>query len=284
LHVTTAHPEYAITVLAGPVTKALREFRVIAGHLDVSMDGHSLVAVGAPKDPDKLHDYLNALDAVKAAFEATELRAYKTKLRKAKFRFYRRPDWRLVGNDDSLIDKYGLTRQGHHHSTEKVVRGSNGGLPLEAFIHRWQTTKIIHYRDSKGRRRTREVTEYHDETVIFVELPFSVPLLSVNAPGGGRKVQFEWEEFNDSFTVRTTDPKFAYDVIHPRTMEYLTATGPIPFAINGSMMRFFPRTHDTLVIGSCADVAHGLWSRVPSFLWKDLGVTPPIFRRSTITG
>ena len=50
-------------------------------------------------------------------------------------------------------------------------------------------------------------------------MPFSLPLLSVGGGWGGKKVRFESEDFNDRFTVRTDTPKFAYDVIHPRTME-----------------------------------------------------------------
>jgi len=57
-------------------------------------------------------------------------------------------------------------------------------------------------------------------------MPFSFPLISVGGGWGGKKIRFESEEFNDRFTVRTNDPKFASDVIHPRTMEFLTAVEP----------------------------------------------------------
>jgi hypothetical protein len=121
------------------------------------------------------------------------------------------------------------------------------------------------------------VTENHDETVAGVRLPFSVPLLSVNVAGLGSQVEFEGIAFNRAFTVRTSSRKFAYDVIHPRTMEYLEAVRPLPFVVQGSVMRFFPPRHDSLLLGECADLAAGLWSRVPSFVWKDLGEVPPAF-------
>jgi hypothetical protein len=37
--------------------------------------------------------------------------------------------------------------------------------------------------------------------------------------------------------------------------------------------------HDTQRIGFCADFAHEFFSRVPSFVWNDLQITPPRFRR-----
>ena len=69
------------------------------------------------------------------------------------------------------------------------------------------------------------------------------------------------------------------DVIHPRTMEFLTALQPPAFRIEGTEMRFLVDKHDTQLIGLCADFAHEFFSRVPSFVWKDLQISPPTFRR-----
>jgi hypothetical protein len=107
----------------------------------------------------------------------------------------------LIGRDDTLISNYGLTTAGGGHTTEKVIRGNNDGLPIEAFIHRWKTQRTETYTDSEGRTRTRTVTENHSEIISAVTIPF------------------------------------------------------------------------------CADFAHEFFSRVPSFVWKDLQITPPAFRR-----
>jgi hypothetical protein len=197
----------------------------------------------------------------------------------AGFGFYCHPDWLLIGRDDSLIAKYALTTAGFGHTTEKVIRGSNDGLPIEAFTHRWQTQRTETYTDSEGRTRTRTVTENHSEIVTAIMMPFSFPLLSVGGGGGGEKVRFESEQFNDRFTVRTADPKFASDVIHPRTMEFLMAVQPPGFRIEGGVMRFAVDRHDTRLIGVCADFAHEFFGCVPPFVWRDRQITPPAFRR-----
>ena len=177
------------------------------------------------------------------------------------------------------VAKYDLTRSGFGHTTEKVIRGYNDGLPIEAFIHRWKTERTERYTDSDGNSHTRTVTEDHSEILTAITMPFSFPLLSVGGGWGGKKVRFESEEFNDRFTVRTDDPKFASDVIHPRTMEFLLALQPPAFRIEGTEMRFQVDKHDTQLIGLCADFSHEFFSRVPPFVWKDLQISPPAFRR-----
>lgn len=276
--VQTGDASYARALLSTPVVGAVTAFGQAGHRLDLSIDGAHLVAVGAPKDPDALEAYVEALAPIVAALDPAALSAYAQPVGPPRFGFYGHPDWQLVGRDDRLIDKYDLTTAGFGHVTEKVVHGDNGGLPVDAFIHRWKTRRTETSTDSQGKTTTRTVTEDHDEVVAAVELPFELPLLSVNGPRGGKKVRFESEEFNDAFTVRTDDPRFASDVIHPRMMEYLTRTGPPGFAINGPLMRFEVAEHDTITIGFCADFAHDFLSRVPSFVWSDRQITPPPLR------
>ncbi len=250
-----------------------------AGHSpDVSIDGQNLVAVGAPKDPDELQAYLEALAAVALAVDAAALAPYAQPPLPPRFGFYGRPDWVLVGRDDSLIARYDLTRAGFGHETVKVVHGDNGGLPVDGFIHRWKTQRTETYTDSEGRTQTRTVTDEHSEVICAVRMPFAWPMLSVGGGWGGERVKFESEEFNDRFTVRTADAKFAYDVLHPRTMEFLMHEQPPGFRIDHDVMRFSVNKHDSEAIGRCADFAHAFFGRVPSFVWKNLQVTPPEFR------
>ena len=277
--VRAADAGYAGAAVSGSVLDAIAAFGQAGHKVDLSIDGQQLVAVGAPKDPDQLQAYLEKLEAVAQAFNPGVLAPYQVTPPAAGFGFYGHPDWQLIARDDTLIAKYGLTTAGFGHSTEKVIRGSNDGLPIEAFIHRWKTQRTETYTDSDGRTQTRTVTENHSEIVTAIMMPFSCPMLSVGGGWGGKRVRFESEEFNDRFAVRTDNPKFASDVLHPRTMEFLMAAQPPGFRIEGNGMRFSVDKHDTQLIGCCADFAHEFFGRVPSFVWKDLKITPPTFRR-----
>jgi hypothetical protein len=278
--VRAADPGYARTALSAPVLEAIAAFGQAGHRVDLSIDGEHLVAIGAPKDPDQLQAYLELLGGVAQAIDPTGLASYTTAPPPPGFGFYGHPDWRLIGRDDALIAKYGLTTAGFGQSTEKVIRGSNDGLPVEAFIHRWKTQRTETYTDSEGHSQTRTVTDNHSEILTAITMPFAFPLISVGGGWGGKKVRFESEEFNNRFTVRTDDAKFASDVIHPRTMEFLMSVQPPGFRIAGDVMRFSVDKHDTQQIGFCADFAHEFFSRVPSFVWKNLQISPPAFRRT----
>jgi hypothetical protein len=277
--VRAADVGYPKTALAASALDAVAAFGQAGHRVDLSIDGQQLVAVGAPKDPEQLQSYLEQLGAIARAFNPEALAPYRVTPPPPGFGFYGHPDWQLIGRDDTLIAKYDLTTAGFGHTTEKVVRGANDGLPIEAFIHRWKTQRTETYTDSDGRTQSRTVTEDHSEILIGITMPFSFPMLSVGGGWGGKKVRFESEEFNDRFTVRADNPKFASDVIHPRTMEFLMAVQPPGFRIEGNAMRFPVDKHDTQLIGFCADFAHEFFARVPSFVWKDVQITPPAFRR-----
>ena len=280
LQVRAADPGYARAVLTSATLNAIATFGQAGYPVDLSIDGQQLVAVGAPKQPDELEAYLEALAPVVQTIDPARLSSYAATPRPPGFAFYGRPDWVYVGRDDSLITAYGLTQVGFGHSTEKLIRATNDGLPLDAFVHRWKTQRTETYTDSDGNTRTRTVTEQHSETVCVVNMPFAFPLISVGGGWGGERVRFESEEFNDRFKIKTNSPKFTYDVIHPRTMEYLMAVDPPDFRIEDHQMRFSLGSHDSLLIGFCADFAHEFFGRVPSFVWKNLGIDQPEFRRS----
>jgi hypothetical protein len=133
--VRAADSAYARTALPAGVLDVIASFGQAGHRVDLSVEGQQLVAVSAPKDPDQLQAYLEGLARIAQALQSSSLAPYRTPPRPPGFGFYGHPDWQLIGRDDALIAKYGLTTAGFGHTTEKVIRGSNDGLPIEAFIH-----------------------------------------------------------------------------------------------------------------------------------------------------
>lgn len=82
-------------------------------------------------------------------------------------------------------------------------------------------------------------------SICVAALPVSLPYLEVshmNALGrmaqslGERPIQIESEEFNRSYTVRSSDPKFASDVLSPTVVQALLAQPPLHWFIEGGLL------------------------------------------------
>jgi hypothetical protein len=119
--VRAADSAYARAALSAGVLDAIASFGQAGRRVDLSVDGQQLVAVGAPKDLDQLQTYLEGLARIAQALQSSSLAPYRTPAPAPGFGFYGHPDWQLIGRDDTLIAKYGLTTAGFGHTTEKVI-------------------------------------------------------------------------------------------------------------------------------------------------------------------
>ncbi|SDE54037.1 hypothetical protein [Auraticoccus monumenti] len=272
-----AFADAALSVMAGPLEELARVLPV-----DLSVDGHDLVALGAPKEAEELAAVLEALAAVAASLGTPALEGFRTPEPEARFRFHGHPDWVYHGDRDDMLRLVRHTTNGFGHRAEHVLTGGRDGLAFIALRHHWKTQRTVTSTDSEGRTTTRTVTDHHSEDLCEVALPAVCPLLSVGGGGWfrpGEKIHFESEAFNDSLEVRSTAPRFAHDVIHPRQIEYLMARRPPAFTIEGQVLRI-SSDHDTVWLGRALESVTGFLARVPGWVWKDLGLpVEPAFTR-----
>ncbi len=117
--------------------------------------------------------------------------------------------------------------------------------------------------------------------VVATPTPSPRPYLQVGLEGAGSKLlalfgardlQLESEEFNRVFRISTGDKRFAYDVLHPRMMEWLLAdqrSRGLPFRFEGTDLVCWTLTemHPYHVLGM-ADYLMDLAERVPAFVWR----------------
>ncbi|MGW6280268.1 DUF3137 domain-containing protein [Kribbella sp. NPDC055071] len=267
-----ADPEFAAAVLTPQVCERLSA--VAAGYtgVNISIDGDQLTSLGPPhKDPELLAPWLELLGSVAAAIDAAPVDRWIQPPLPPRLHFYHHPDWYWVGVDDSLLELTAVTRGGHDHSTSEVIRGRDGdGPPFVAFTHRWKTTRTETYTDSEGRSQTRTVTDNHSEPILGFQLPVQMPPLQVARRGRG--ITFESQQFNEKFSVRAQDQKYAYDVIHPRQMEYLMASSPAEFSIAGEWAWFSAGVHNHPTIAHHSLFLRGFLARIPRFVWRNIGL------------
>lgn len=267
-------PDFAAELLNPQVCSQLSAMAAGLPGLNVSIDSDQLVVLNPPREkPDLLAAWLEQLGAVAAAIDAAPLDRWIQPEPQPRLTFYHHPDWWWIGVDDSLLEFTPVTRSGHDHNTSEVIRGRDGdGPPFVAFTHHWKTTRTESYTDSEGRTQTRTVTENHSEPILGFQLPIRMPRLEVGRKGFGGGISFESEAFNRQFAVHAQDTKFAYDVIHPRQMEYLMANPPASFRIEEEWAWFSPGEHSQPAIAHSSEFLRGFLARVPRFVWRNLGL------------
>ena len=132
-----------------------------------------------------------------------------------------------------------------------------------------------------GRQRTT-----HHFFVLAVALPTFMPSLEVTpdnfltraaaAVGIGSGIELESEDFNRHFRVSARNPKFASDVLTPRTMQAMLSTAQgLSWRIEGSDVVSWGSGHlEPVALLSRLASLCGVVDGIPDFVWHDNGYDP----------
>jgi hypothetical protein len=182
----------------------------------------------------------------------------------------------------TAADPYGLPdrwpgrpfHSGYGRRATNVVTGQVGSHPMIAFDYEYKEDST----DSKGHSST---TTYH-YAVCALGLACPLPELDVTPEGvlsrigqalGMQDIELESEDFNRRFRVKCPNPKFATDVLSPRTMELLLNAGKPHFRFAGTdvvsaqsgALEPADLLNRTAVLAAVVD-------GIPAFVWKDFGL------------
>ena len=126
----------------------------------------------------------------------------------------------------------------------------------------------------------------HTYSVTALDPPVPLPSLTVepegwlsrvaDAVGLTDEVDVESAEFNDAFSVRATNCKFAYDVLHPRHPELLPRSPRTGWWIGGgaTVVAAPERSLDLdEVVGVLTHLTRVV-AQIPTFVWLDRGYDP----------
>ena len=180
--------------------------------------------------------------------------------------------WTYTPRDDSWVDRFegspfgrGSSRRATH-----VLRGEFAGRDMVAFHYRYLT------RSHNGQQQT---TQTHKFTVVALALPASLPWLELTGENvltrigsalGLADVELESEDFNRRYRVTADDRRFAYDVLHPRTMEQLLAQPTVNLRLSGADALLWDNgfADPEELPGMLAPLAQ-LVDGIPSYVWSD---------------
>lgn len=175
--------------------------------------------------------------------------------------------WHYTQADRSLARRWDGSPfgAGYARRTSYVITGTHRGAAFVAFEYRYTESEG----DSSTTRRF---------TVVALDLPAARPRLQVTRETGMsrflgrfgfRDLQLESEQFNDTFRIDTDDDRFAYDVLHPRMMEWLLAGARAPFRFDGGqLLAWRPGPVEPEEVVALLGCACDIRDRVPSFVWK----------------
>jgi hypothetical protein len=179
-------------------------------------------------------------------------------------------------------DPYGLSerhdgrfpalREGSNRYAYNVIHAERDGLPVWIFDHHHETYSTDH----KGHR----TTHHHHGTFVLVRHDVDLGQLDVREEGifdkvaaafGFDDIDFESAEFSRRWRVKAADREFAYQVFHPRMMEYFLALDGLTLATNGpyGLYRLGRGTMDPGEIGRTLRIVTDFVERLPRFVRKD---------------
>lgn len=146
-----------------------------------------------------------------------------------------RRGWRFSAAKDHAHDEeyshFEIFRSGHSRYAFNTMEG-----PVEVHGRAcFAKAGDFHYRRTSGSGKNRRTTTYRFSYLIL-HLPYaSSPDLLIRREGlfdklksvfGFDDIDFESAEFSRKFYVQSPDKRFAYDVCHPRMLEFLLAENP----------------------------------------------------------
>lgn len=172
------------------------------------------------------------------------------------------PDQELARRHQRLAAMSRGTRP-HAHN---LLHGTYKGREVRCFDYRFTV--------QQGKNRH---TETHG--IILTPVPAGFPRLEI-APEtvlhkladvvGMGDIDFESDEFSRRFWVASQDRRFAYDLIHPRMMEFLLEVGPSLWEIrDGVLCHWQRKAHKPAEIEPALERVVRFLDLVPEYLLKD---------------
>lgn len=184
--------------------------------------------------------------------------------------------WRFTPDSDySMEDRhpgFSCLHEGSQRYAYNITQGPCHDRSLCAFDYHYETYST----DSKGRRQTHH--HYFSAVVLETDLPLK-PLF-IRAEGffdkiteflGFDDIDFESSEFSKKFYVKSPDKKWAYDVLHQKTMEYLLEAPRYTLEFDGHcVIAYQSVTFSVQEFEAGMALIEGVLDRLPNYLIREL--------------
>jgi hypothetical protein len=183
--------------------------------------------------------------------------------------------WQFTVADDSWTGRWNGEPfdEGDHRKARNVICGTWKSRSFASFDYSYET----HSSNGNGGRST----SVHRFTVVSLALPTDLPRLQVTPESlfsrvghafGMSDIDMESEDFNRAFRVSCPDPKFACDVLTPRTMQLLLSRSHFGWRIEVTeLVCWWSGEQDAVAVTEALSTMCDVIDGIPSFVWHDHG-------------
>jgi hypothetical protein len=134
----------------------------------------------------------------------------------------------------NYYDCFELFKRGHGRHSYDLIHGRRAEMEVKMFDYSYKT--------GSGKNQT---THVRSVCILEMQLRYGFPYVIIRPEGffdkfasaiGFNDIDFESVEFSKKFFVKGEDRRFAYDLIHPRMMEFLIRVGRVCIELYGKSM------------------------------------------------
>jgi hypothetical protein len=153
--------------------------------------------------------------------------------------------------------------RGHSRYARNVMKGELNGNTITAFDY--------HYTTGHGKNRS-----HHNFSALILHSPLPLRPLFIRRENvfdkvteflGMDDIDFESAEFSRKFYVKAEDKRWAYDVIHPRMMEYLLSAPSFSVQFDfTNIIAWRNRRFGPTEFEQAAVLINGILKRLPTYL------------------
>ncbi len=172
---------------------------------------------------------------------------------------------------ESRFPGFSCLRQGDHRYADNLLTGKWSDRDYLSFDYHYET------HSSSGKGGTQ--TQHHHFSAVVLESSVPLKPLLIRPEGvfdklagffGFDDINFESAEFSRKFYVKAPDKKWAYDVIHQRTMEFLLERPRFNLQLDGHfVIAWRHSTFKPADLEQAAGLIQGVLDGLPEYLVQD---------------
>jgi hypothetical protein len=173
---------------------------------------------------------------------------------------------------DERFSSFSCLRQGSNRYAYNIMEGKHRHKPVCAFDYHYETYST----DAKGNRQTHN----HYFSAVIVDSGLPLKPLFIREEGffdkvaefvGFDDIDFESAEFSRQFYVKAPDRKWAFDVLHQATMEFLLQAPRFALEFQGPhVLAYRSGTFAPTDFSAALLVIDGIFERMPNSLIQEM--------------